>query len=114
MEILEINGEQQQYIGAPLVAFMFDGDAWAGRSNFLASNQTTKNTIDLTDLQDCFKWMKKWSADSDYKSGYILDFSSKTVYYDTQDALVHLKEKKIPKRKWDNYFTSFKQMNFAA
>lgn len=113
MDSIEINGKILQHTGLPLAIYILEDGSWGGRTNFLCSNETEKNDADLIDLNDCFYWMKKWFTEDSCQGGYILDFSTKTIYYDTPETLAILQEKKIPKRKWDGYFQTFTQMDFS-
>lgn len=112
MEELIINGKGFKYFGQPLSAVIFDGSYWGGRSNFLASNETQKTETDVQSLEDCFVWMKRWSEETDYVCGYVLDYSSKTIYYDKQESLDYLLKKSFPKLGKENYFDKFIEKNF--
>ena len=113
MKTIIINEKPLQYVKLPLQAWTYDKDGWGGRSNLLASNETTKRKASLKDLDDCFAWMKKWMADDDYQYGYVIDFSTRTIYYDSEEALAHILQKKVPKRNWDGFFKTFVQKDFS-
>lgn len=113
MEKLFINGIEYQFLGEPLEAFTYDGELWGGRSNFLQDSESNKTKADLLNIQDCFVWMNKWSLEEDYICGYILDFSKKIVYYDTDEAYFHLFKRTFPKLKMENYFTQFVKRDFT-
>lgn len=114
MKNLIINSKTFVHIGEPLEAFIFDGEYWGGRSNFLASNEKEKTSIDLENLEDCFAWMSRWSNESDYVRGYVLDYSTKTIYYDKEEAKDYLLKRAFPKRGEENYFDKFVQRDFSV
>ncbi len=105
-----INGVTLRYVGQPLDAVGYDGEFWAGRSNFELANELP--CLHLNDLDDCFRWMAQWKTYDDYQCGYVMDYASRTIYYDKDKALQHLKEKIIPKRKLDGHFHTFVQREF--
>lgn len=78
---LKINNETESYRGKPLKAFCLDSDAWSGRSNFQASNES-EPTESLKNLSDAFHWMRQWKEESDYIAGYVIDFAAMVIYYD--------------------------------
>ncbi len=114
MKTLVVNGKELKYVGLPLNVTVFDGKYYSGRTNFLCSNEKIKTEIDLMDLEDCFRWMKTWSAMDDYIHGYVLDYSTKTIYYDKQEALDHLFNLVFPIRQEENFFEHFTQKDFSA
>lgn len=112
MKEIVINEKTLQYIGLPLTAFIFDG-YWCGRSNFLCSSKSEKTNIELNSVEDCFCWMKYWTEAGDYVCGYVLDHSTRTVYYDKQQALDYLLKTSFPKRNEENFFENFIQKDFS-
>lgn len=109
-----INEKSLQYVGLPLTAVIFDGQYWGGRSNFLGSDEREKTNISLENIEDCFQWMKRWSNGGDYLYGYVLDYSTKIIYYDKQEALDYILKKVFPKLKEENFFERFVQIDFSV
>jgi|GEM_PF-2102090 len=109
---LEINGESFRYVGKPLDAFVLISGYWSGRSNLLPNNLADRK-IALKNLEDCFKWIKHWLGFRDCDGAYVLDYSTKTVYYDTQETLDDLLQETIPKQGKENFFEHFVQKDFS-
>lgn len=112
MEKLTINGNTFSYVGQPLTAMVFDGMNYMGRSNVSNKNQEDMGAISLNNLDDAFKYMKEWIQDEEYAYGYVLDYSTKTIYYDDDRVLDYLLKKVFPKLEKENYFKIFTKMNF--
>ncbi len=113
METLTINGKANRHVGLPLAAYTQDGESWSGNSNILTDHESTRTNIHLNGLTDCFWWMKEWNKEEDVKAGFVLDFTTKTAYYDNNTSLAYIKEKFIPAQKWENYFEHFIQKDFT-
>jgi len=115
MNTLVINEKKLQYVGLPLAAFTFEHPHWGGLTNFLCGNEKLAlgKKIYLYSIEDCFGWMKKWFANPNVICGYVLDYSTKTIYYSDQAALDYLLKKLFPKNKEENYFENFIQKNFS-
>lgn len=110
---LTIEGKAWTFVGPPLEILVLDGEPdpmWSGRTNHLFSGRNDEE-VQLIDLNDCFNYMKQWSAESDYVCGYVLDFSTGTVYYDKEKARERL-ERTLPKKKLEKYFVNFIQRSF--
>ena len=106
-----INGKAFQYVGQPLAANSLDKDtSWSGRSNMKPSN--AEASVQLIDLDDCFSCMSSWKESSDYVYGYVLDYATGTVYYDSPEALQHLQEKIFPARGLEDHFQILIQREF--
>ena len=108
MKKLVINGQILNYVGSPLqvTARETDGNA-GGRTNFLCSNEKLKTDINLANLNECLYWLKQWSKEEDHEFGYILDYSTKTVYYNKDEVKDYLLNTRFPVRKIENYFETF-------
>jgi len=107
-----INGSYVYHVGPPLVAMMYEADGWEGRSNVYNQNESEPDEISLKSLKNAFRWMRVWSVDGSCMHGYVLDYATKTVYYDKDEALEHLTKRVFPKRNLENYFNKFVKKRF--
>ena len=110
MQQMIINGKVLRYVGQPLALFVRDGDGWAGRTNFLQGE--SERSAQVEDIEDCFRWLAEWLEDDKSPCSYVLDYASRTVYYDSAEALKDVQERLIPKRNLDGYFENFVQRRF--
>lgn len=110
IKTIDINGQTWRYVGEPLEAFIFNGNAWEGRSNLVSDEDLIE--IQLDGLTDCFYWMDKWMTEISAFFGYILDFANKVVYYDDDEALDYLKLKVFPSQNLENYFEELVKEEF--
>jgi hypothetical protein len=113
MKTLNINGEVRYHVGEPLDVKVRDYEGWAGRSNFLSSNERERS-VQLKDLEDCFRWAEEWLRDAKSSCCYVLDYASRTAYYDSEETLKHLREFIIPMRNLQGYFQNFTQRSFKT
>jgi hypothetical protein len=116
---ITVNGQSVKYVGQPLRVSVYrlwkgkDGN-WGGRGNLLLSDEQTKE-IQLTDLDDCFSWLKRWmESDNElsYVRGYVLDYEDRTIYFDDDEALNFALSKDL--RQGDTgYFVHFIKRSFT-
>lgn len=102
------NGERE-YLGLPIKAFacnkggaMYKDEiinTWGGNSNFKACNAPLEK-ISINSLAEAFRMMIKWSSDEErndskwpYLYGYIADYDSKTLYYDSPEVITVMNER---------------------
>jgi hypothetical protein len=85
-----IGNEKLVYKDLPLSISYCHGDgSWGGRSNFKIGDTEAPPEKHIESLSSAFEWMARWkkTGNSGYKYGVVLDFESKTIYYDNQEAL---------------------------
>ncbi|MEI7451866.1 MAG: hypothetical protein WCK37_01535 [Candidatus Falkowbacteria bacterium] len=107
-----VNGKELEYHGQPLQAFVFDGEAWGGRSNFIEEGVSGKNISCLRDTSNCFWWIKNWILLEGDKYGYVLDYYNQVVYYDKIEALDYLQKDYFLVHGLNDYFVEFIQKDF--
>ncbi len=97
-----------------LEACMEDNNGWAGRRMALATPENANSGTRMARgyLSDCFLIMKLWFKDKFTKHGYILDYSTKTIYYDNSEALQYLQNEVLPAKGLENFFVHIVKLSF--
>ncbi len=115
-----VNSEELKYTKYPVIAIWFDGTDWHGQSNMLIDGEDHKvveldvinKTRKVVTIKSGFEFIKNALSEKKYRCGCVLDFASKTIFFDSKMALDELKDY-LSIRNWANYFISETKVNFS-
>lgn len=102
-----IKGKEYTYRGAtPLKVAVLNSDfGWIPKTNLHISDSVGSPDL-LGSIEDCKKYIRNAQKSKKYVCAYILDYASKTIYYDNPDALSHAKAL-LRNKKQESHFTEF-------
>lgn len=100
MNCLQINGQNFFFIDKPLaIGYQRENLGWICESNFIP-DFSPKGI--LVDVEACFSKLKQ----QQYLCAYVADYSTRTLYYDKDEALEHVFGILALKGQ-ENYFINF-------
>ena len=114
-ERLQIVGVRDYWhIGPPLwLVALGEGGPAIANHNFVSQNDEAPKPL-IVSLDDAFIQMRRYAHEEGYAGGYVLDFETGTIYYDTDEALAQAMRGTISRQRLQAAFPRLTRTSFSS